>query len=502
MHVMLPASRESDRFYVLPFRILTIWLLFWMLIAVTFCLMPGKVHAAQRSSRAWQKIGTRCYNGLGNLIPGAITRGLDLSEYDGRIDWPKLAGSNVDFVFLRAFHGSHIDTRFYYNIAGAVDAGIPVGVYVYSCAATYTDALEEAQNVIRMVDGYRISYPIVFDLEDDLHQEMPAEKLSKLFLTFAHEIERAGYTPMLYCNRYFYGYLLDTSLLEPYDLWLAAFLDDSAGPDRSLYPYTIWQATSGTNVEGHVSTADLIKGLEPGSETDIDFGYVDYRKRITPRSHAREDYSRASAPEFVEEGWIRTAEGRSYYRDGKKLTGWKKIDGIFYNFSPDGILRTNRLIRNASGAYRYADENGAMAKNRFVTVNEHTYYVGKNGLTVKGLVTLEGSRYFFSEKTFRMLRKKRFIYNGKIYYATSTGVLMTSRFKWFLRDGRRIYYYFSDNGSALTGLKTINGKTYFFYRTGEDKGIRAQDTTIVSSRGTCYEFGSNGVLVRKYRLTA
>ena len=84
------------------------------------------------AARAWKKIDGVCYNGSGKKIDGAITRGIDVSQWQETIDW-KLVKKDVDFAFIRLSYGlNRVDSKFDYNMTQAEAAGVPVGTYVYS----------------------------------------------------------------------------------------------------------------------------------------------------------------------------------------------------------------------------------------------------------------------------------------------------------------------------------------------------------------------------------
>ena len=157
--------------------------------------------AATPAQKAWQKINGVVYNGSGVAIPGAILRGIDVSAWQMDIDWSKVARSNVDFAFVRIAHGVTIlDSKFRANMSGANAAGVPVGCYVYSIAKNAEDAIREAQLAIRMMKGYKVSYPVVFDMEDSSQMSLGKKKITEIVIAFTDEIRRAGYYPMLYLN--------------------------------------------------------------------------------------------------------------------------------------------------------------------------------------------------------------------------------------------------------------------------------------------------------------
>lgn len=118
------------------------------------------------SSKAWKKINGVCYNGSGQKLTGAITRGIDVSEWQDTIDWAKVKNDNVDFAFVRISYGlNYMDKKYDYNMKQAEKVGMPVGTYVYSLATTTQQAMKEAQLAVKKMNGYKVSYPVVYDIE-------------------------------------------------------------------------------------------------------------------------------------------------------------------------------------------------------------------------------------------------------------------------------------------------------------------------------------------------
>ena len=111
------------------------------------------------SSKAWKKINGVCYNGSGQKLEGAVTRGIDVSEWQDTINWSQVKKSNVDFAFVRISYGlNHLDKTYDYNMKQAEKAGIPTGTYVYSLALNTQQALKEAQLAIRKMDLHIDNY--------------------------------------------------------------------------------------------------------------------------------------------------------------------------------------------------------------------------------------------------------------------------------------------------------------------------------------------------------
>ena len=470
------------------------------LLVLPFLSLPaGTVHAA---GNMWAKKDGVCYNGSGKTIPGAITRGIDVSEWNGLINWKKAAGSNVDFAFIRVSYGlSKKDDYYDYNIRNATAAGLPVGVYIYSTARSFTSALAEAQYVIDAIDGYKISYPIVFDLEDPSMTSMSKAKIARIAKIFCDEIRKAGYTPMIYCNQKWYDNYIDWSIINDVDVWLARYNEKIRCPDKNLYRYTIWQASDGNAQSGLKSTAGLVAGISKSVNVDINFGFTDYAKKIRPRKHAVSSYTPSVEVPYHENGWVTQNGVRYYYLDGEYAKGWHKIGGKYYYFKSNGALKKKALIRSSRGNLYYVDKNGVRVKNKMVTVGGKTYYMGASGRAVKGLVWYDGSYYYFDDTAMTMVFSKKIVKGKKIYYAQADGTLVTSRFYTLKENGKKNVYYFGDSAEALLGLQKIDGIQYYFYKAGKNIGVRAKNTTIVSKYGNAYEFGSDGALVRRYKVS-
>lgn len=452
----------------------------------------SKIPALRRS---WQKIGNRCYNAQGKVIEGAITRGIDVSEWDYLIDWQQVAGANVDFAFIRISHGTYYMDQYYdYNMRNANAAGIPVGTYIYSAATTFREALEEAQLAIRKMNGYKVSYPVAFDLEDSSIASLPREKISRIAMTFCTEIKKAGYTPIIYCNQNWYNNHLDFNIIQGVDVWLASYSDRFNHPDNSLYKYTIWQATAGDSIsEDYVTTRGLIPGIPVSVNADIDFGFYDYTKSVKPRTGVVSAYRPSADPPYMEDGWDTSGGNTYYYVNGSKVTGRYKINGIWYYFTKKGVLRRNQLLK-VSGKVFYLDENGLRVKNRFVELNGNTYYCQSDYCLAAGLTKIGTKYYFFDENSHSLLKSQKIIREKKIYFANAKGVLLASRFLTVKENKKKNTYYLSADGSAVLGFRRINGKKYFFYRSASRLGIMARNATVTRA-GIRYTYGDDGVLV-------
>ena len=190
--------------------------------------------------------------------------GIDVSEYQGEIDWQKVKASGIDYTIIRLGNrgytagGIYLDSYFESNIKGALDAGLDVGVYFFSQAITVEEAREEAQFVLTHLKGYDITYPVVFDWEDlgtasARTNGLESETLSQCATAFCDMISEAGYMPMIYFTSYI-GYVkYDLSRVQDYEFWFAQY----SGTPSFYYDYQMWQYTSSGTVDGISGDVDM-----------------------------------------------------------------------------------------------------------------------------------------------------------------------------------------------------------------------------------------------------
>lgn len=468
-------------------------LMLMLIMAGFFSFRAGITEVKAADPKAWQKINGVCYNGSGQKIPGAITRGIDVSSWQGVINWKKVKNSDVDFAFIRIAHGvDQIDSRYEYNMTEAEAAGIPVGTYVYSLALTKSQAYEEARLAIKKMQGHKVSYPVVYDLEDkSISSKLSKSEVADLAVTFCNEIRAAGYYPMLYCNLDWYNNYVDWDKLSGIDVWVACYGDSIPAPSRTQYNYTIWQSTDGDGGGRLNPTKGLIDGIPIYNNCDIDFGFVDYTKKITPRTRCLSSYT------LAKNGWYEENGKTFYYVNDQKVTGWKKIDGKYYYFNKTKGLYRCKLLISPKKNICYVDKNGARVTNRWVTWEKKRYYMASNGYALKGVHKINGKYYYFNTKNAYMYKNKKAVNSkGDIYYFGSDGARYCDGFFKIKENGKTNTYYFEKNGKACFGWKTIEGKRYYFYKKNSSKaGIMAKNTKIRNSRGKIYIFDSNGVCV-------
>lgn len=145
-----------------------------------------------------------------------------------------------------------------------MDAGIHVGVYIYSQAIDEQEVVEEANLVMEKLAAHDVNCPIVFDVEKTADptgrmNQISVEERTNLTLLFCQIVEAAGYKPMIYHNMEMGALMLDVEPLEQYDKWLAYYNDDMYYP----YEYKIWQYSDKGRVSGISSNVDMNICFEP-----------------------------------------------------------------------------------------------------------------------------------------------------------------------------------------------------------------------------------------------
>ena len=197
--------------------------------------------------------------------------GVDVSYYQGAVDWQKVKEDGIDFALIRlGFRGYtqgelHLDERFEENYANAAAAGLELGAYFFAQATTPQEAEEEAEFVLSALNGRPLQYPVVYDWEtidpgkEARTEGMTGEEITACAAAFCKKIEEAGYRPMVYFNTSL-GYLgLNLSRLKGYPFWLAQYQDHP----EFYYRFDLWQYTHQGQVNGIPGRVDLNLDLTP-----------------------------------------------------------------------------------------------------------------------------------------------------------------------------------------------------------------------------------------------
>ena len=196
--------------------------------------------------------------------------GIDVSEFQGVIDWARVKADGVTFVYVRAGYRGYgngklkEDGMVRPNVTGARAAGLDVGVYFYSQAINEAEAVEEAEFLLRTVEGLDLTLPPAIDIErseahDARTKDLTSQDWTIIAAAFSERMLREGITPMVYGNREAFETKLDRKFFPKARIWYANY----NFPLKKRTVFDIWQYDQ----HGHVD------GIEP--EVDLDLMMTD-----------------------------------------------------------------------------------------------------------------------------------------------------------------------------------------------------------------------------------
>ena len=462
--------------------------------------------ASTANPNAWKKVNGVYQMPDGSAINNVLFRGIDVSRWQGDINWSQVAADDVSFVMLGTRSKGAVDPYFHRNIQQASAAGVKVGVYIYSLAMTPEMAVEEANFVLNLIHDYPVSYPVAFDMEDSTQGTLSKDELAAIANAFCGRISEAGYYPVIYANDNWLANKLDMSKMN-YPVWVARY---SAKP--AYQNPVMWQATSTGAVNG-------ISG-----NVDIDFQFRDFTsvipantwRTINGQTYYYQNYAKQknnwiqddgtwyymNGDGLVSRGWLNQS-GKSYYLDdsnGKMITGWKSDSGKWYYFGSSGALSKGWI--NDNGTWYYSNQEGVM-QTGWLDDGGRRYFLEGNGAMAKGWTSQNGKWYYLDSSG--ALSKGWINDNGTWYYSSQEGVMQTG---WLDDGGER--YYLKGSGAMATGWREMDGAWYYFESSGRmAKGVidvgglhyymepstgRMAAGTTVDIGGVAYNTDASGVL--------
>lgn len=321
----------------------------------------------------WAKLGGNYIDDQGNVIEGAILRGISVSKWQGNVDWRRVSADDVSFAMIRmvsyGYEGEYtVDETFDRNMREAKANGIHTAPYVYLQTKTVEEAREAARFAVNMAGNYSIDYPIAVDIESQYILDLSVQELTDVVNAFCQVIAEAGYTPIVYSDYWKFTNEMDTNQI-PYDIWLARYGAGSEYPNR-----TMWQPTDKGVVDG-------IDGY-----VCLEFAYKDYTASGQPAGQenaasgqnggpgqngsAQDDGasgqngSQETAGEraLTEGEWRQAEDGTWYFYQGETaVSGWIYPDGNWYYLEParGGAMVSGTSMVIDGVEYRFG-ENGVM----------------------------------------------------------------------------------------------------------------------------------------------
>lgn len=326
--------------------------------------------------------------------------GIDISRYQGTVDWSRVATSSVDFAMIRVgFRTSGDgeiteDSNARYNLQEAQKNQIKLGVYFFSTAVSEEEAVEEANWTADLIDQYSITYPVAYDCEgytdpDSRQYHLTAEERTDIALAFLKTIEKRGYEGMFYSSKNEMEannrWIMD-EIQKDYKVWVAQY------PERP-YPTTesssysgehqMWQYTTNGAVPGISQSVDMnvayfsyagvnepISKIPPEeAKPDVEalMGFRDVWETVT----AKEETNLRDVPSQGEESRVLylLKNGETATRIAISDTGWSKLEfqgNIYYAIS--NYLTTDMGYQGLPEYEVETEDDGI--KTRFVAVNE------------------------------------------------------------------------------------------------------------------------------------
>lgn len=411
----------------------------------------------------WPKIEGGYQSNDGNVV-NAVKRGMDVSYWQGLINWERVKADDIDFAILRCGYVKtlgrpQVDQQWKRNAQECERLGIPYGVYIYSYAKTVEAAKAEADHVINTLKGFSPTYPVYFDLEEkSLESTSNRMLLANMASAFCDKIAAAGYTPGIYANTNWWNNYLTDPVFDQWERWVAQYNSKCSYTRGS---YRLWQCSASGKVDGIVGNVDL--------DLEFDGAFASNPVRKTWVKVGSNWYLRDSGGNNLI-GW-QVVDGQRYYlaASGVMQTGWVSYEGSWYYLSGSGAMKTGWA--RSGGKWYYLDPSSGRMLTGWQTVDGKRYYLTPdNGAMVTGTQTIGGVTYRFDDSGALIEGGAGNANTG----ASASGVSgwVSSGGRWYLKDssGRNLtgwqkvggtWYYMDASGVMLTGWQKVGGTWYY-----------------------------------------
>ena len=386
--------------------------------------------------------------------PKAICKGIDVSYYNGTIDWKRVKQSEVEYAIIRCGYGTNDknqdDKKWEENVKGCIDNNIPYGVYLYSYADTVEKASSEADHAIRLLQGKKLKYPVYYDLEEDkLRDKISKQTIADIAQTFCDKLSAKGYTVGIYANKdWFTNYLTD-SRFNNWTKWVAQYNTVCNYKGK----YDMWQCSSTGRVPGISGNVDLNYSYSPfensygggntnngGTTNKYSDGLNEIEGELYYFKNNRIDTSYSGLAQYGNE-WYYIENGKvnwNYTGLAQRGNEWFYIEKGKLNWNHSGIVEyNNQWFYVERGRLNWNYTGLGQSGNDW-------YYIvgGRVNWGYTGLVQ-KGNEWFY-------------VKGGKLDWSY-TGLVQKGNEWFFVRNGRLDWGY--------TGL-ACNGEYYFYVKNG------------------------------------
>ena len=342
-------------------------------------------------------------------------RGIDVSKWQGEIDWKKVKAAGIKFAMIRLGYGSSkgdacgLDGYFEKNVKNAIAAGIDIGCYFYSYATSVAAAKKEAAYVINVLQKYKgvFTYPVAFDLEDKTQQGLGKQVLTDMVIAFGDAIEKAGFYCSLYSNPSWMKSYLDADRVKRFDLWLAHWADKT----NYAGAYGMWQNSSSGKVNG-------ING-----NVDTDFAYKDYPtiikgKKLNGFTGSGQQPTVPDQPDPEPETTLKVGDlvkitGSKYY-GGQNIPSWVKAKNWYVRQINGDRVVIDKSEDGQNAICSPVHASGLQLVRRGTDAGTAQIYTVVKGDTLWGIAKkLLGSGYRYTEIVKLNGLKSSVIYSGQ-----------------------------------------------------------------------------------------
>lgn len=300
-----------------------------------------------------------------------ITLGIDVSKFQGTIDWVKVAESGIDFAMVRVGYRTQStgeiveDTNGRYNMQEATANGIRIGAYFFSTAVSGAEAIEEAKWVADYISQYQITYPVAYNCEgfenpDNRQYEMTVTERTDTAIAFLHEIYNQGYTPMFYASK---------SEMEGDLKWEASRIEDRFKVWVSQYPavpypQTVSSSYSGKHDMWQYTNNGTIAGIS--KPVDVNVAYFGYAQDAEAQNQ--------EAPETAEAD----VEALMNFTEVEEIVTAKDVTNLRDIPSQGDDSKVLRKLKNGETAVRTGISDSGWSR---LIIDGERYYAVSNYLT-------------------------------------------------------------------------------------------------------------------------
>ena len=432
-----------------------------------------------------------------------LAQGIDVSSWQGSIDWVRVKSSGVQFAYLRIgpVYGCP-DSYFERNASECERLGIPYGIYYYSYAGSNSDARREADNVLNWLGGHRPQLPIYIDVEDSKILQDTGFNCSRIasnICSFASRIESAGFESGVYANLYWFNTYLTDSSLSNLKHWVAQY-----GPDTCSYKndYVLWQYTSSGMISGISGNVDCDYAYdypdanmyrlaeENGKTVCYDFNGVKVIGELRWKGHWY--YFDPNNGGAMSIGFATLPSGKTvlYGGDGAMLYGEQRVEGRWYNFDRATGAMSTGLTDLGYKTVLYGEDGAMLYGLQEVEGLGERFFDAVTGELCRGRWVDDGGTRRRVDDDGSLAEGERLIGGGWYWFAPGSEGVAATGFQEIPAGGSAKTVLYGGDGAMLYGEQRVEGRWYNF-----DRATGAMSTGLTDLGYKTVLYGEDGAML-------